>query len=362
MSEILASDTKTVTILDDIGLPSVMVRIPKFTWNEVLDNGDDSPCSAFIIGGKVYDEIYISKYLNVVEYDRAYSIKGREPAYDIRIDQAREVCRRKGPGWHLMTNAEWNAIALWCYKHGIKPHGNNNYGSDAYDPSEHGVLAPESYDFIPNECRTLTGLSPATWSHDGTEDGIYDLNGNIWDWVSGLRLMNGEIQIIPDNDSALTVDESRHSPLWKAILPDGSLVEPGTPGTYKFDNITPDYNNERSCMVPGGVVLASEIKNPHQHTENEDGDFGYTIMPFNMLKTEEGLEAAEILKKIGLYPLDRDQEGNVFIRNTGERIAAKGGSWYDQNAAGLWEIYMRDDRSYIFPDIGFRCAYVNLFE
>ena len=40
------------------------------------------------------------------------------------------------------------------------------------------------------------------WSHDGTPFGIWDLNGNVWEWVGELRIVDGEIQVIPDNDAA----------------------------------------------------------------------------------------------------------------------------------------------------------------
>ena len=42
----------------------------------------------------------------------------------------------------------------------------------------------------------------------------------------------------------------------------------------------------------------------------------------------------------------------------GERVAARGGSWFDGPFGGIWELYLRETRAFIYPDIGFRAAYV----
>ena len=65
---------------------------------------------------------------------------------------------------------------------------------------------------------------------------------------------DGEIQIIPDNDSALNVDESAGSPLWRAIDPSGKLVAPGSSGIrYKYDGVNPGISIDAADLVPGGV-------------------------------------------------------------------------------------------------------------
>lgn len=50
--------------------------------------------------------------------------------------------------------------------------------------------------------RTLTGSGPVQWRHNGKENGIADLSGNVWEWNSGMRIFNGEIQIIENNNAA----------------------------------------------------------------------------------------------------------------------------------------------------------------
>ncbi len=169
------------------------------------------------------------------------------PPSRLNFDAALAAARANGPGFHLVTNAEWAALALLAWKAsggGDDPvRGNTDRGRAHDAPWETGVRvdggAPGS---TSGDGRTLTGSGPLSWRHDGTPAGIADLVGNVSEWVAGLRLVNGEIQIIPDNDAALPeADMSRNSPQWRAIRTDGALVSPGSAGTLKYD-ISPSKN------------------------------------------------------------------------------------------------------------------------
>ena len=60
------ADWDVVAIYDDAGIPSIMHRFRRMS-NKELFGGSDKPHPAFIIGGEVYDEIYISVYPNAVQ-------------------------------------------------------------------------------------------------------------------------------------------------------------------------------------------------------------------------------------------------------------------------------------------------------
>ena len=62
-------------LMDDMGMPSVMVRIPKFKISDVIDGGSTATFPAFIVNGVEVPEIFISKYPNIVVNDRAYSLQ-----------------------------------------------------------------------------------------------------------------------------------------------------------------------------------------------------------------------------------------------------------------------------------------------
>lgn len=145
-------------IYDDLGNHSVMVAIPKFYLDEVIDGASHTVHPAFIINGVKQDVIYISKYQNIVENGRAYSLPLKTPQTNVSFDQAWSYCKNKGNGWHLMTNAEWAAIALWCKKNGTIPKGNNNYGKDISE--------------------TLRKAIPATYNSDGKINTVLTGSGN----------------------------------------------------------------------------------------------------------------------------------------------------------------------------------------
>ena len=329
-------------ILDNQGLPSVMVRIPKFKMSDVLKGGSDSTHPAFIINGKEVDEIYISKYQNIKHDGRAYSLPGEDPANYITFDQAREACAAKGKGWHLMTNAEWAAIALWCNKHGLAPKGNNNYGKDYREDGYQAIPADSDSDGVR---RVLTGTGPETWSHNGQRDGIWDLNGNVWEWVGGFRLVKGEIQVLKDNDAADTTNsQSESSTCWKAIDKNGKYVEPGSKDTLKID-------------IPNGgsIKLSTTIS-------RENGDSDWPSQQFKDITTEDGLSVPEIVKALLIYPEEGyDGDGRFYARNSdSERVASRGGDRYDGSDAGVSSASMNRGRTSSGWNLGFRSAFVKL--
>ena len=204
-------------ILDEAELPSVMVFIPKFKLSEVLNTTDDSTHPAFIVNGHEIDGFYCSKYINCTHDGLAYSLPAQDPQANINFDNARARCENKGNGWHLMTAAEWAAIALWCKKNGFMPYGNNNYGKDTRE-SNYRAIPSMAKDSQGRTQRTATGTGPVEWYHDKTLGGIADLNGNVFEWQGGIRLVRGELQILANNDAADPDNpQNSTSECWKAI-------------------------------------------------------------------------------------------------------------------------------------------------
>lgn len=339
-------------LLDDKGLPSVMVRIPKFKISDVIAGGSNSTHPAFIVNGVEVPEIYISKFQNVVNNGRAYSLPGEDPKTSINFDTARQYCEAKGPGWHLMTNAEWAALALWCRKNNIMPKGNNNYGKDSSESTVVAIPTSDSnggsYDPGDTIGRVATGTGPVTWSHNGEVTGIWDLNGNVWEWVGGYRTVDGEIQILPNNDAA-DADNSQaaDSTKWKAILQDGSLVAPGTANTLKWDY---------TAAPAAGATF--RLNTTVAYPQADDTHYGANS--FAALTTASGVTVPEILKALALFPADTGDHGGdyIWMRNNGERLAYRGGGWSYGSLAGVFTLDGNNPRSYVSTNIGFRSAFI----
>ena len=331
-------------ILDDKGLPSIMVYVPKFKISDVLEGGSDSTHPAFIVNGREVPGVYISKYQNVVYNNRAYSLPGEDPRVSITFDGARQACEAKGPGWHLMTNAEWAALALWCRKNNCMPKGNNDFGKDS---TETGYIAvPASYGSDGRVNRVRTGTGPKTWSHNGEADGIYDLNGNVSEWVGGMRTVYGEIQILAHNDAAdANNQQSESSVKWMAIkASDGSLIKPNGTGTTS-DSLKLDYLNNK-------WTLCTSITNQSNSPRN---------CSFADMVLANGIPCPEILIAHGLYPADNGNHGNddiYFNNGAPECIARRGGYWYGGAHYGIFLLgcgYLRSSSS---SYLGFRSAHI----
>jgi len=335
------SGGKNTVILDDIGMPSVMVAWPK-QKNSDLFGGSEIIHPGSIVDGNE-KTMYVSKFINIVYNNRAYSLPYREPKHTINFDTSVTMCRNKGAGWGLMPFSLWAQIALWAKKNGTMPRGNNNYGKDHSYVHEKGTgMAVDSSNRI---TRTAVGSGPATWNHNWLPDGIADMNGNVYEWCAGLRLKDGEIQIIPYANSMLsTVSLGSDSTSWKAIdAATGNLVDPGTAGTLKYD-----YLNSKITLISGTVT--------------DDGSSGRST-GFTSLAAESGLTVPELAEALILYP---DSPGgdyggdNRYVTLAGERLPLCGGDWNDTGSAGVFCVYLINPRASADDNIGFRSAYCDL--
>ncbi len=334
-------------LVDDVGLPSVMVYIPKFKMSDVIDGATDSTHPAFLINGVEKSGIYISKYQNVVYNSRAYSLPGEDPRVSINADNARACCENKGEGWHMMSAMEWGAIALWCMKNGWMPYGNNNYGKDTRETMYKGI--PTYYDSDGNIARIATGTGPVEYSHNKQLDGIYDLNGNVWEWSDGMRLVYGELQIL-DNNNAADSSNSKlaSSAAWMAIDgATGELITPDGSGTTS-NGLKLDYVDSKYKWITGTISDLSEEAQ------------GCTFI--NVSADTDVCDAAkEILYALALLPSDtsQDYEHDYFwaINGVAERLPLRGGSWHHGTNAGVFSSNFDYARSTSYTSIGFRSAY-----
>ena len=301
-------------IFDNRGIPDIMVV---FTPDEL-----GLPAE---IRGKAVKEYAISKYPNTLIGGVPYSMPYQQPAVNINHDEAIRLCEAKGPGWHLLTNDEWAALAHQSRKNGTLPRGNTDCGKSHSHPEETGT----TYKDASGSSKTLTGSGPETWNHTHTAEGVADMCGNIWEHVGGIRFMDGQVQVIPDNGAAAGADQSRNSKEWKAIH-----TADGDPVYYKVED---------------GEISLQPVS---PDCKDYDG------VEFKELNAE-AMDVPEKLIELGLYPAPGYEGTDYFWLDTdGERIVLRGGSWSDGASAGVFYFSGDYSRASVDWSVGFRSALV----
>lgn len=331
-------------ILDDKGIPSIYVQRPPRKLSELLSGCEDqSVHPAFLVNGKQVSKLFFGKFQGVVHENRVYSLPGEDPRASITLDDYTLYCRNKGPRHHCLTAAEWAFLALCAKKDGKMPKGNNSWGKDTAETAQVAIPTYIWPDKDQNEgkvARVATGTGPLTWSDTGDLGGVYDLNGNIWEWNLGIRLVKGELQVIPYNNAAANATNvGADSPEWKAISVDATawdniFITPNGSGTtassVKLDWVTDHWDWSKTIT----------------HSEDASHDCLFAKTTVN-----ESVKAfaKTFLQAMALAPdgEEADYQGDRFWGNNGaaERCAYRGGYFDVGTTAGVFALSFGSPRS-----------------
>lgn len=315
------------------GQPSYFYRLRKFQVEDLDASLGTGTHPAFVVDGVEKDEILIGAHQAAEVNGEMVSQAGLVPRASIDHDEAVAMARNSGAGFCVATNPMYAALALQARADFRFPRGNNDYGKAYNDQSEYGI--DDSGD--PGDGSTTTviraGSGPVTWNHPPTPWGVQNLNGNVWEWAPGMRIVDGEIQIIADNDAVLLATDLSASGPWKAVdASTGALVAPGTAGTVHYAT---------SGTAAGTLVCGSGA--------------AFSTMTANSVSTA----AQQLLKQYGLMqpgaPIESDK---FYITMTGERLPRRGGHWAYGSGAGVFALHLAAARSDSYTYIGFRPAFV----
>ena len=339
-----ASGGRNTVLYTAKGQPCYMAVIPKFTLESIDASLGTGTHPAFIVNGVEKSQLFIGQHIGVSKNGEMLSLPGVDPINSINFDNAVSLVRANGAGWHLMSNIEWAALSQWCWKNGFLPRGNTQYGRSSDLTTEIGVRSDGLTVTGANQgtqSRTLTGSGPVSWRHNNTPFGIAELSGNVWELAPGARVNNGEINIIANNNAALSAaDFGVSSSEWKAIDgATGALVAPGTVGTVKYASAnsgTADYTLYRASGASFEGMVNSTGTNP------------------------VSAAALQLLKQHGMFPIASIGLGGdyFYINVSGERMPFRGGNSSNAAGAGVFALDCGGARSSSNASIGARPAWV----
>nr|WP_239606570.1 SUMF1/EgtB/PvdO family nonheme iron enzyme [Citrobacter portucalensis] len=285
--------------------------------------------SCFDVGtGTNKSEIFIGAFQASLVGSRAVSLPRTDPAASVNFDAAKGYCANKGAGWHLMTMHEWAAISLWCMANGFEPRGNTNFGRAHDRYVERGRRMDGG---LPGDtagtASVHAGSGPDAWRHNNSPWGISDLVGNVWEWLDGFKLQDGQIIASTFNTQA---EDS-----WVAQA------------AY-FD----------STQTTGGSPRLSDAVVNRLGAIGDNQDAGYSASEaFNVMGKEGTYVSNQLLKRLLVEPSTVLPKGRVYMRNFGERLPYRGGSWYYGGNAGLAALHCNYSRVGAGIGVGFRLAF-----
>lgn len=336
-----ASGGRNTVIYDAQGNPNVMVVVPRFNYEDLdltgRTLGTGTP-TAFLTNGAPRSEILIGKFLASTASGGTAVVGGKRPRTSVNYDVAKELCTRKGAGWHMMSIHEWAAVSLLAMANDTQPRGNTNYGRSHENRMETGLLGgggvPGDVD---NAGYTMTGTGPATWGHDHTDHGIQDLVGNVWEWLDQMLLEDGRIVTTSDNDPARTEGQwIRHA---------------------AFLDATND-SQEGTGAAGGAPIFNTQITKRNGPAGDDSHNYPHTSISNRESATKaEGYQSIELLRRLLIEPDGGDVPGYMAARNYGLRFPIRGGSWGHGASAGLGALNLLSSRANASSSLGFRPAF-----
>lgn len=313
------SGGKWVLITDDFGNAQCVRRLPLHTFETLAIAGCPfvGPLDCFIRqDGSLRPYVDVPVYLASNKGGKAVSQADKDPWTSINADTARARCAELNANSMMMSQEIWAMICWNMISQGFQPRGNTEHGRSHSSKNEFGRRTDGR---VPDDrngsARTLTGTGPETWRHDGTVFGIADMVGNVWEWVDGMKMVDGQF-IVAEYTGQPEAE-------WSAT---GVYISE----TGQFTNVAPSTLNS-SSQVWGSMTKAS------------------------------GYAGNERLQRLMIEPIACTGVlgGRFYWNLSGERFPIRGGDWGSASGAGPAALSCNNPRSGAGSLIGFRSAFVS---
>lgn len=299
----VASAGENTVMYDAYGNPNIMVRLCKYDAS-CIDPTFTGVHPAFVLNDDItVNEIWVSKYKNTVGVGGVgVSAPGAVPTR-VSYKKAREMCKKKGKGWHLMTNLEYMALISVPYFQKISQYSINKFSTS-------GKLATVIKDVDGNE---VTGGRTAWCNIGRTANGVSDICSIGGEYVDGLYVGGGEkCEFTYYGNGKVTqnriIDE-------KYMLSKFGMDSPGTDAESLFID-----------TIDGGYIQSSKF-------EKRDSPLSENILTYSdatvCIRSTENVVIPQDMRLNGVYPTSFTTKNAMIslylTKNTNaHRIATRG--------------------------------------
>lgn len=307
--------------LDANGNWSLFFVLPKFT-NEMVNNtfgtnwapaSDVHPC--FIRpDGTTMNSYEVGVYIASNDgKGNPVSVEAKDPYTSINFDTAKSKCKSMGSGYQLVSNAGWAALTIYALANQYQPTGNTYYGRSHSKQMQSGIRQDGGLPGDSNgTARTLTGTGPVAWRLLNNMFSPADMVGNVWEWVDGLKMVDGQLIVATNND----------------------------------DN-EENWVSQSAFLDAGNKLSGSKSASAN------------TSVTWSQLAKDSSYVSNQLLQQLLIEPVNGSEvaEGRLYYNNDGERFPLRGGSWSNGSSAGLAALSLNNPRSHAYSNLGFRPAY-----
>ena len=296
----------------------------------------------------------------------------------------------KGKGWHLTSAFEWASLAFLAKKLSSDdtqswPGGGNanvDPPADAVTATEIALLDLHLHAEEASYHRALPGTGPKTWSHNHAANGVFDLNGLVWEWIllmmntSGHAYVPANINVTYQGSPYGRGTISGSGGATPTLTCDGSGVNWAKAWTAdEFNSDCYCYIAEASSGTGAFYAVTDTTANTIILTNGDaPGNGTATFCIFKLIATDITGGCTSGQKIVTLRDADADLKyfaipattdgtgvngyGNdaYYFDKSAVRAAFRGGAFYDAAVAGVFALNLGHAPSNANSNFGFRAA------